>query len=73
MEAFVTFIAILGALHSHLRYRRIWGPCYFSGQQSAKTPHKSQYSFRRAYKEPPVIVLIVFVIFIAFMLLNSDT
>lgn len=68
MEAILIFVAFLGALHSWLRCRHMWGSRCFSEQKPEKTPFDMERrvpAFWRAYKELPVIALIVIVGFIA--------
>lgn len=72
MDAILGFIAFLLTLHSHLQCKRAFGKCALLEHKSQPKPERS-FSAKNLYKEPPVIVLIVFVIFIALMLLNPDT
>lgn len=62
MEAILFFIAILGALYSHLSYKRAFNRC---ATKEIKIPKKS---LRHMYKEIPVICFIVFVLLILFCL-----
>ncbi|TVM03528.1 MAG: hypothetical protein CV087_04730 [Candidatus Brocadia sp. WS118] len=63
MDAILGFIAFLLTLHSHLQCKRAFGKCALLDHKPQPKPDIS-FSAKNLYKEPPVIALIVLVIFI---------